>query len=153
MNSEMLIQWYKKHNIEQRSINGFWTYLDNWRKENEDFDFDNGDMDSRLIELEVHKIQFTHIFDYDDFIYVILLIDYNGEHIGSYKSVYKLDGEDEDDFLKFEDKRFIKILVEKTNNLIEIAEKALKEGIPNEVVEKITGLKSSLIADIKSKIL
>jgi hypothetical protein len=148
----MLIQWYKKHNIEQRSINGFWTYLDNWQKEDEDFDFDYGEMDSRLIELDVHKIQFTHIFDYDDFIYVILWIYYNEEYIGLYKSVYTLDGEGEDDILKFEDNRFIKILVETTNNSIEIAEKALKEGIPNEVVEKITGLKSSLIADIKSKI-
>ncbi|MFJ5718255.1 hypothetical protein [Neobacillus sp. NPDC093127] len=152
MNSEMLKQWYKKHNIEQRSINGFWTYLDNWRKEDEDFDFDYGEMDSRLIELDVHKIQFTHLFDYDDFIDVILRIYYNEEHIGSYKSVYTLDGEDEDDILKFEDNRFIKILVETTNNSIEIAEKALKEGIPNQVVEKITGLKSSLIADIKCKI-
>ena len=63
-----------------------------------------------------------------------------------------MDGEEDDDILKFEDNTFIKILVEKTNNAIEIAENALKEGIPNEVVEKITGLKSSLIADIKSKI-
>jgi hypothetical protein len=59
-----------------------------------------------------------------------------------------LDGEDEDDILDFEDKRLTKILIETTNNSIEIAEQALKEGIPNEVVEKITGLKSSLIADI-----
>jgi hypothetical protein len=152
MNSDMLIQWYKEHNIEHRTTNGFWTYLDNWRKEDTDFDFDYGEMDSRLIELEVHKIQFTHIFDYDDFIYVFLKIYYNDDYIGTYKSVYTLDGDDEDDILKFEENRFIKILVETTNNSIKIAEKALKEGIPNEVVSKITGLRSSLIADIKSKI-
>jgi hypothetical protein len=152
MNSEMLIQWYKKHNIEQRTINGFWTYLDNWRKEDEDFDFEYGEMDSRLIELVVDKIQFTHVFNYDDFIYVLLRIYYNEDYIGKYKFVYSLDGEAEDDILNFEDKRFIKIIVETTKTTIEIAEKALKEGFPNEVVEKITGLKSSLIEDIKSKI-
>ncbi|MFD4706441.1 hypothetical protein ACFWM3_16445 [Gottfriedia sp. NPDC058432] len=152
MNSEMLIQWYKKHNIEHRTINGFWTYLDNWRNEDSDFEFKFGDMDKRLIKLEVKKIQFTHIFNNNDFIYVFLWIYYNDENIGSYKSVYTLDGEDEDDILNFDDNKFIKILVETTNNSIEIAEKALKEGISNEVVEKISGLKSSLIEDIKSNI-
>ncbi len=152
MNSEMLIQWYRKNNIEQRTINDFWKYFDRYRKEDTDFEFDLGDMDTRLIELEVNKIQLTHILNYKDFIYVLLRIYYNDEYICSYKSVYTLDGEDEDDILKFEDNRFIKILVETTNKSIEIAEKALKEGIPTEVVERITGLKSSLIADIKSKI-
>ncbi|ODG93445.1 hypothetical protein BED47_03930 [Gottfriedia luciferensis] len=152
MNSEMLIQWYKKHNIEDRTINGFWTYLDNWRNEDSDFEFEFGDLDKRLIELEVKKIQFTHIFNYNDFIYVLLWIYYNDENIGSYKSVYTLDGESEDDILNFDDNRFIKILVETTNNSIEIAEKALMEGISSEVVGKISGLKSSLIADIKSKV-
>ncbi|SFC46702.1 hypothetical protein [Bacillus sp. UNCCL81] len=40
MNSEMLIQWYKKHNIEDRTINGFWTYLDNWRNEDSDLNLE-----------------------------------------------------------------------------------------------------------------
>ncbi|PGZ93355.1 hypothetical protein [Bacillus sp. AFS029533] len=109
-------------------------------------------MDKRLIELEVKKIQFTHIFNYNDFIYVLLWIYYNDENIGSYKSVYTMDGETEDDILNFDDNRFIKNLVESTNNSIEIAEKALMEGISSEVVGKISGLKSSLIADIKSKV-
>jgi hypothetical protein len=153
MNADTLKQWLKDYDTEQRTINNFWKRFEAWRNEDDyDFDFDYGEMDKRLIELEIRKIQFTHIFGYEDFIYVILDIDYNGESIGKFQSVYTLDGEYEDDSLKFDDKDYIKLLVETTNKSIEIAKKALKEGIPQEVVEKITGLGSTLVDDIQKNI-
>ncbi len=54
----------------------------------------------------------------------------------------------EDDSLKFNDKSYIKLLVETTNKAIEIAKNALKEVISQEVIVKITGLDASLIDDI-----
>jgi hypothetical protein len=153
MNANMLKQWLKDNDTEQRTINNFWERFEAWRNEDDyDFDFEYGEMDTRLIELEIQKIQFTYIIGYDDFIYVILDIDYNGESIGRFQSVYTLDGEYEDDSLKFDNSDYIRLLVETTNKSIEIAKNALKEGIPQEVVAIITGLGSSLVGDIQKSI-
>lgn len=59
MNLDILKQWYLDNNIEKRTIKGFWKYYNNYKNE-EIYDFENdfGDIDDRLIELKVSKIQF-----------------------------------------------------------------------------------------------
>lgn len=153
INSDILKQWYVDYNIEKRTIDGFWKYFNNYRnKEIYDFEDDFGEIDDRLIELNVSKIQFTVTFDNGDFVYAILNIYYNSEYIGLYKSIYTLNGEDADDLIRLEDTNYIKRLVERNNNSIEIAENSLREGIQPELVERITGLKSHIMHDIKNKI-
>ncbi|WP_409290600.1 hypothetical protein [Peribacillus sp. SCS-37] len=150
MNSEKLLKWVKEHDIKLRAIKVFWEVLHNWRTDDSDFDSDYGEMNPRLIHLEFDKISFTHLFENGDYIEVRLRIYYNEDYIGSFRPIYTLDGEHEDEFLTFENKDYIRLLVETTNTAIEIAEKALKEEIPVEVVHKITDLSLSLIEEIKS---
>lgn len=153
MNSDQLKQWYVDNNIEERTINGFWNYFNNYRNE-ELYDFEDnfGNIDDRLVELKVSKIQFTVIFECGDFIYAILDIYYNNKYIGSYKSVYTLDGEIDDDLLNLEDTNYIKRIVDRYNNSIKIAENLLREGLSAELVARVTGLKQHIIEDIKNKI-
>ncbi|MCM3006463.1 hypothetical protein [Priestia koreensis] len=68
--------------LNNEQLTAFGSNLNEWRK-NEDyyFEFEYGEIDTGLIELEMIKIQYTHILDFDDFMYVILDVHYDGSDI------------------------------------------------------------------------
>ena len=69
MNTEELKTWIKKNNVKERTLEGFWTCINNCIKDVED---DKGDIlssiDTSQINLEVKKISLAIIFDYSDFV-------------------------------------------------------------------------------------
>lgn len=157
MDTSELKQWFIYNNIENRTIEGFWGYFHNYRDE-DIYDFEDafgdafGDIDERLIKVKVNKVQLTHIFKHGDFIYSILNVYFMEDYFGEYKSVFTLDGEDEDDILRLQPSSMIKKLTAEANRSIEIAKESLCENLNSELIAKITGLELDFINELRNEL-
>lgn len=104
MNTEKFQKWIAKNNINERTKQGFWNYMENYKKEEpEEFVELFGDMDMNLVKINISKISLTINYRFDEIIkYVSAFIDikYEEEELGMYESVYSLDGDDLDDYLR-----------------------------------------------------
>ncbi|MDQ0172400.1 hypothetical protein [Paenibacillus tundrae] len=85
-------------------IEGFWYYLNNYKEDHpEDFNKDFSNVGIDLISIKVTTISLTLNFRYDEIVEYVtcfLMIEYEGEEIGEYESLFTLNGEDLDDYLR-----------------------------------------------------
>lgn len=153
MDTTKLKKWCTDNKIEDITIKSFWEYYYNYREEDrEDFDDAFYCIDERLINVKLEKIQLTHIFDYNDFIYSILGIYYLQDYIGSYKLVFDIEGEIEDDILRLESSNHIKVLAFETERSIEIAKNCLRKNMDNNLISNITELDVNFIEELRREL-
>ena len=149
MDTEQLRQWCTENNIESRTKEHFWQYFSEYKKANDDYISKYfGEIDERLIYINLNKVQLTHIFDYGDFVYSLLDIHYNGMHFGTYKGVFTIEGEDADDFLDLKDSQYMIRHVIESNLSVKIAENLLRMGADQEIVAKSIELEEDVIKNL-----
>lgn len=139
-----------KHKIEERTLEGFWRWINNSKKEDDD---ELGDIlnsiNNSWIQLEIHKISLAIIYNYSEFIEAELRIYFKDTYIGSYLCMFTLNGEDADDIMRFEDYTFIRSLIAVEERNEEIAISAINEKLDDEVIQKITGVSLKRINELK----
>lgn len=141
MNRDELEKWIKDNEIQKKLIDGFWSYVENYKKEIKDATTDIlNSIDPKCVNLKLHKVSHSLILGYDEFMDVFLRIYYYEDYIATYKAVFTLSGEDADDFLNFEDINYIQRLVAKDERNKEIATIALKEELSPELILRLTGI-------------
>lgn len=107
VNTEEFQNWISLNNIIERTKRACWNYIENYRKEEpEEFSeiFSNVNMDS--LEISISKVSLTVTYRFDEpitFVSAFADIEYEDEEIGVYESLYSLEGEDLDDYLKLKD--------------------------------------------------
>lgn len=115
MNSGFLKQWCLEHDVEARSINGFWYYFRNFQIADEEGfhslfgnDFMPEDLTISLKEVALFIDQWdenstyaaiSHGFDY---VVSYIPIVFKGKKLGWYILFFTLEGETFDDFLTFD---------------------------------------------------
>ena len=103
MDFQAIKDFVLKHNLEERSITGFWNYFHNYQKEySEEFQKEFPDDDVNHVELFIDcvSLRITNWHD-DGYNHVIIVIrmHYKEQHAGMYNVVYNLSGDVEDDHL------------------------------------------------------
>jgi hypothetical protein len=99
-----LREWAKKHDIEKKTIDGFWYYVNTFEEEEGEPFFD-AKIDKTKLELTLNNVglfidawskdsYFQYSFDY---IISYLPVIHKEENLGTYKMCFKLDGEIFDD--------------------------------------------------------
>lgn len=107
MNTEEFQSWISLNNIIERTKRDFWNYIENYRsEESEEFleVFSNVNMD--YLEISISKVSLTINYRFDEpitFVSAFVDIEYEDEEIGEYESLYSLDGDDLDDYLRIKD--------------------------------------------------
>lgn len=107
MNTEEFQSWISLNNIIERTKRDFWNYIENYRSEEpEEFleVFSNVNMD--YLEISISKVSLTINYRFDEpitFVSAFVDIEYEDEEIGEYESLYSLDGDDLDDYLRIKD--------------------------------------------------
>ncbi len=107
MNTEEFQNWISLNNIIERTKRAFWNYIENYRSEEpEEFSkvFNNVNMDS--LEISISKVCFAINYRFDEpitFVSAFVDIEHEDEEIGVYESLYSLDGDDLDDYLRIKD--------------------------------------------------
>lgn len=91
------------HNLEERSITGFWNYFNNYEKEYRDeFQKDFPDYNVNHVELSIDTVslRITNWPD-DGYNHVIIAVrmHYKDQYAGMYKMIFNLSGDVEDDHL------------------------------------------------------
>lgn len=145
MNTTSLLEWSQTNNIIERAEQGFKDYLDKWKKEDrsEFFDTFNGKSNLKLLKTELHSIQLTHVNGYSDFVYCNLRILYLGQDIGSYRMVFTLEGEVDDDLIHFE--KYMQNTINDGTIKVEVITRAIKEGYTIKAISKLVDLDEDLI--------
>jgi hypothetical protein len=115
------------------------------------YDMFLGKLDTRLIRLKIKAVQLTYVYNCGDFVYCLVAIILLNNNIGTYKMVFTLNGEAEDDTLNFEDTNYIKNVVGIIKKTIEVAKKAINEGLKSEIVSRITGLDLDYVNKLEYK--
>lgn len=107
MNTEEFQNWISLNNIVERTKKSFWNYVENYRNEESDeFSevFSNVNMD--FLEITISKVSLTVNYRFDEpiiFVSAFADIKYEDGEIGEYESLYSLDGDDLDDYLRLKD--------------------------------------------------
>jgi len=107
VNTEEFQSWISLNNIIERTKRDFWNYIENYRsEESEEFleVFSNVNMD--YLEISISKVSLTINYRFDEpitFVSAFVDIEYEDEEIGEYESLYSLDGDDLDDYLRIKD--------------------------------------------------
>jgi hypothetical protein len=104
MNTTELRAWVVKHDVEKRTIDGFWEYINTFEQEENETYFD-ADVDKSKLELNLNRIGlFIDAWSEDaytqygfDYVISYLPVVYNEEVLGHYKLFFKLDGDTFDD--------------------------------------------------------
>jgi hypothetical protein len=104
MNTNELRKWAEKHDIEKKTIDGFWQYINSYEKE-EDEPFFHSDVDKSQLVINLNGVGLfidawnkDSYFQYGfDFIISYLPVIYQEEELGTYKLYFTLDGEIFDD--------------------------------------------------------
>jgi hypothetical protein len=150
INTENLKEWVKLNNIENRSIERFWEYVNMYIQEIED---ENSNtlkyINLKLMKVNLYKVSLSAIYNHSDVINVFLDISYCDKHIGIYEIVYTIRAEQIDEFLTFEDIHYIWRLTDVYNKSTEIAESALEEGLDENLIARVTGLSYEHIIELK----
>ncbi len=92
-----------QHNLEERTIAGFWNYFNNFQKECADefqSEFPNYDKNEVEVSIDSVSLRLTN-WPEDGYNHIVLLMrmHYKERHSGFYRMVFSLDGEIEDDHL------------------------------------------------------
>ncbi|MCX7924106.1 MAG: hypothetical protein N3B21_19165 [Clostridia bacterium] len=153
MDTVDLKEWIETNNIEQKTIQGFWKYVNNRKKELDD---DTADVlnfiELNNIRLEIKKASLSVIYNYGDFVSLLIDIYFKEHYIGSYESIFTLSGEYADDFLKIDDIDYLWRLAFVEERNIEIARAALEEGLDLEKIAKITELSIEKVKELQENI-
>lgn len=102
-----LEKWLEKHNIKEMVMKDLEFYMCGYKEEEEeDFNELFKDMDLDKVEYVFHSVAYVinewHC-DKDDiykYISAKVRLEYDGRTFAEYESIYGLDGEDEDDYLR-----------------------------------------------------
>ncbi|HDK7166221.1 TPA: hypothetical protein PTV44_000024 [Clostridium botulinum] len=104
MNTEEFKNWIAINNIIERTKNGFWNYIENYKREEPDeFSEVFSNVDVNFVEINISKISLTISYRFDEpikFVSAFIEIEYKGEELGVYESLFSLDGDDLDDYLR-----------------------------------------------------
>ena len=107
MNTEEFQNWITINNIVERTKKGFWNYMGNYKKEEPgEFAEIFSNIDMNLVETNISKISLTINYRFDEVIkYISAYIDieYEGEEVATYESLFSLDGDDLGDYLRIKD--------------------------------------------------
>jgi hypothetical protein len=105
INISHFTEWIEKNNIKKRSIDGYWNYFNNYRKEEpEEFEQLLAGKDPLSFELEIKQISLTISYEFDNEVNLVssdVIIKHKGEEIGLYTAVFTTNGDGFDDYLKF----------------------------------------------------
>ncbi|MGG3890000.1 hypothetical protein [Metabacillus fastidiosus] len=104
MNTDVLRAWAEKHDIENKTIDSFWSYINSFEEEENEAFFDT-EIDKNQLMLSISSIGLfigswnkDSYFQYGiDYITSYLAVIYNEQHLGDYKLFFTLDGEIFDD--------------------------------------------------------
>ncbi len=104
MDTNALRVWAENHDIEKKTIEGFWFYINSYEVE-EGEPFFEGNIDKNKLELNLNNIAlFIDAWSKDsytqygfDFIISYLPVIHKGGILGTYKMYFKLNGEIFDD--------------------------------------------------------
>lgn len=142
----------ERHHIETKALQGFWEYMNNWKKEHPDNFSDkfNGDIDASNIELLVHSYQLTHILDCGDFVYCNVAFSMLGFSLGYYRLVFTLDGEVADDILHFNSD--FDYMIQRATWMLSYVTEGLENGISIDVLISIFEVEAEQLIPIKTKI-
>ncbi len=102
MNVEELKKWAIEHIIEERTKASFYKMLNNYKIDNpEEYVEILGNICINELSLQIHMVS-LNLGNWPECSYntisASMRIKYNGKQIANYKTLYTLDGEDEDDF-------------------------------------------------------
>ncbi|MFL1676360.1 hypothetical protein ABEV00_00550 [Paenibacillus thiaminolyticus] len=104
MNTEEFQNWVSINNIIERTKKGFWIYMENYKQEEPDeFSEVFGNVDLNFVEINISKISLTINYRFDEpikFVSAFIDVEYGGEELGVYESLFSLDGDDLDDYLR-----------------------------------------------------
>lgn len=153
MDTLLLQQWGTEHNIVNRTKEGFWGCFKNWKNEDPD-DYDDlflGKIEEEFINIEPTTLSLVHDFHYIGLVYCKVNIYFMEQSIGNYEMCFDLKGEIFDDFLNFDDKYLIHMLMEERRAIIKVIENCLIEGIQKELISKITGVDLEFIEILNKK--
>lgn len=145
-------EWVLNNNIEKRSIDNFWKYIDYYINEVDD-NASNilKSIDLSLISVTLYKVSLSVIYHYTDTINVFLNINFKEDYIGRYEVIYTVKGDYSDDFLNLEDINYISKLSAIDDKNIEIAQEAIKEGLDFQLISRITGLNIERVSELKKE--
>lgn len=105
MNTDELLNWVSINNIVERVTKAFWSYIGNYKVEEPDeYKISFGDIDLKHLEISISKISLTVSYRFDDpvhFVSVFIEGKYEEEEICVYESLFSLDGDELDDYLRF----------------------------------------------------
>ncbi|MFV0342784.1 MAG: hypothetical protein ACK5JH_07795 [Anaerocolumna sp.] len=142
INTAELNDWIINNDIKRLSIKYFWEYVKMYTIEVDD-EYSNTlkRMFLKLISLELYKASISTVFDLQqDIIEISLDIVYFGNSIGRFRIVYSVFAEYLDESLDLDDINYILRLTDVYEKTAEIVNKAINEGIDENVISKITGL-------------
>lgn len=151
MNAKTLLEWAKKYNAKNRTIEGFWQCFNKWRIEEkyEYLDTFYGKLYDEFISVEENQMYLKLRFGMEEaFIFYTVDIFYLENHIGTYDIEFFLNGEIADEYLDFDS--FDCEIKEIKRNLT-IARKAFKEHVELKAISNITGIKEDSLKIIKRK--
>lgn len=104
MDTVKLREWAIKHDVEKKTIDGFWYYVNTYEEEEGESFFD-GEINKTELELTINNIGlFIDAWSKDSYIqygfdYIIsyLPVIHKEKNLGTYKMFFMLDGESYDD--------------------------------------------------------
>lgn len=104
MNTEEFENWILINNVAERTKKGFWTYIENYKKEEPDeFKEVFNNIKLNYLEININKISLTMSYRFDEpisFVSVCIEVVYEGEEICIYESIFALDGSAMDDYFR-----------------------------------------------------
>jgi hypothetical protein len=105
LDTKALSDFIVKHSVHQRTLDGFWIYIKNWKLEDpEDFETNWKDADFGLLKIVLKKVSLTINYRFDapiEYVQAYASIIRDDEEIAVYHSLFNLDGTDNDDVLSF----------------------------------------------------
>ncbi|KMY49999.1 hypothetical protein [Peribacillus loiseleuriae] len=104
MDTKQLRKWAEKYDVEKKTIEGFWYYINSFEKEEGEPFFD-GNIDKSQLNLTLNNIGlFIDAWSKDsyrqygyDYIISYLPVIHKEDHLGTYKMFFNLNGEICDD--------------------------------------------------------
>lgn len=104
MNTHELRKWVTTNNIEEKTINCFWNYFNNFANEEPELFYTQfGKVNKKLIHIKITKIGLTIVNWPNDYLNDCVIsyaeIKYKDIDIAEYKLVFNLSGEIIDDYL------------------------------------------------------
>ncbi|MEW9674271.1 hypothetical protein [Ammoniphilus sp. 3BR4] len=105
MDTKSLQKFIQEHDVFQRTIKGFWHYLNTWKaKDQSDFEKCFSGIDFNSLKVKVKKVSLTINYRYDEpleYVQSYASVVHNDEEIAVYHFLLTLEGEYDDDVLSW----------------------------------------------------